>query len=65
MNHQVELDWPANGDAAGFMWSFGETLPRVGETIDDTETGKSGVVKNVVWFLDERGVKHVRLVVSS
>ena len=63
MSYQVELDWPDNESAAGFTWSF-DSLPRKGEVIHDTETGKAGKVQTVVWFLNERGVKHVRLVVG-
>ena len=63
MSHQVELDWKDNEAAAGFMWSF-DPLPRKGEVIHDTETGKTGKVRTVVWFLNERGVKHVRLVID-
>ena len=63
MSYQVELDWPDDESATGSMWSF-NPLPRKGEVIHDTETGKAGKVRTVVWFLDERGVKHVRLVVG-
>ena len=61
MSVTVELDWPANEGAAS-QWAFPE-LPRVGEVIDDQHGGESGVVKNVVWFLGERGIMHVRIVV--
>ena len=64
MSMTVELDWPANKGASGFQWSFPE-LPRVGDVIDDQHGHKSGRVKTVVWFLGERGVIHVRLVVSD
>ena len=64
MSFQIELDWPANESAAGFVWYF-DPLPRKGEVIHDTETGKAGTVREVVWFLNERGVKHIRLVVRN
>ena len=64
MSYQVELDWPDNPSAGDFMWSF-DALPREGEVVHDGDTGKSASVRTVVWFLNERGVKHVRLVLGN
>jgi len=63
MSYQVELNWPENESAASSLWAF-DSLPRKGEVIHDTQTGKSAEVRKVVWFLGERGVKRVRIVLG-
>ncbi len=63
MSYQVEIDWPDDHTSRAEIWSF-DALPREGEVIHDMRTSKSAQVQRVVWFLNERGVKHVRLVLG-